>query len=54
MDIDKGRGNANKWMARILTSLNLKIGIQLVEFDGGGLRNAIPREAKAIIRIPDS
>lgn len=54
MDIDKGRGNANKWMARILISLNLKIGIQLVEFDGGGLRNAIPREAKAIIRIPDS
>ncbi len=54
MDIDKGRGNANKWMARILHNLHSEIQIQLVEFDGGGLRNAIPREAKATIRIPDS
>lgn len=51
MDIDKGRGNANKWMARILWEINRLIPIQLVSFDGGSLRNAIPREATAIIAV---
>ena len=49
MDIDKGRGNANKWMARLLWELRQTHAIQLLYFDGGSLRNAIPREAKAII-----
>jgi dipeptidase D len=47
MDIDKGRGNANKWMARILFELQQTSDIQLISFDGGSLRNAIPREAVA-------
>jgi dipeptidase D len=51
MDIDKGRGNANKWMARILWEISREIPIQLVSFDGGSLRNAIPREATSIIAI---
>jgi dipeptidase D len=51
MDIDKGRGNANKWMARILWEISRKISIQLVSFDGGSLRNAIPREATATITV---
>jgi dipeptidase D len=51
MDIDKGRGNANKWMARILWEISREIPIQLVSFDGGSLRNAIPREATASIAI---
>jgi dipeptidase D len=51
MDIDKGRGNANKWMARILWEISQSISLQLVAFDGGSLRNAIPREANAIIAI---
>jgi dipeptidase D len=51
MDIDKGRGNANKWMARILWTLSRKIDIQLISFDGGSLRNAIPREATAVVSI---
>lgn len=54
MDIDKGRGNANKWMARILWEISRKIPIQLVSFDGGSLRNAIPREATAMIAISSS
>ncbi|MFM6946269.1 MAG: aminoacyl-histidine dipeptidase [Flavobacteriales bacterium] len=49
MDIDKGRGNANKWMARILWELQLAQQIYLHEFDGGSLRNAIPREASATV-----
>lgn len=51
MDIDKGRGNANKWMARLLWELSQDQHIQLVQFDGGSLRNAIPREATAIIAV---
>ncbi|MDG1351392.1 MAG: aminoacyl-histidine dipeptidase [Crocinitomicaceae bacterium] len=47
MDIDSGRGNANKWMARILWNLSQKNTIYINDFDGGGLRNAIPREATA-------
>jgi dipeptidase D len=51
MDIDKGRGNANKWMARIIWTLSQKMEIQLISFDGGSLRNAIPREATAVVCI---
>jgi dipeptidase D len=53
MDIDKGRGNANKWMARIIWELAKTNNFQLVSFDGGSLRNAIPREATAIIALDD-
>ncbi len=51
MDIDKGRGNANKILARVLYHLNSLMDIQLVSFDGGSLRNAIPREGMAKIAI---
>lgn len=51
MDIDKGRGNANKWMARMLWELRQALSFQLVSFDGGSLRNAIPREATAVIAV---
>ncbi len=51
MDIDKGRGNANKILARVLYHLNSLMDIQLVSFDGGSLRNAIPREGNAKIAI---
>jgi dipeptidase D len=51
MDIDSGRGNANKWLARILWSSSQEIDLHLVSFDGGGLRNAIPREASCIISV---
>jgi dipeptidase D len=49
MDIDKGRGNANKMMTRLLYYLNPLHSIQLISFDGGSLRNAIPREATVVI-----
>ena len=54
MDIDKGRGNANKWMARLLWELKLTNPIQLISFDGGSLRNAIPREATCRIAVGNS
>ncbi|MFM6934249.1 MAG: aminoacyl-histidine dipeptidase [Flavobacteriales bacterium] len=53
MDIDKGRGNANKWMARILWEVQQVTDIQLISFDGGSLRNAIPREATAVVSVSD-
>lgn len=46
MDIHKGFGNANKILGRFLF-LGLENQIQLISIDGGGLRNAIPREAVA-------
>lgn len=48
MDIDKGRGNANVLLGRLLFA-GLDNAVQLVSIDAGGLRNAIPREAKAIV-----
>lgn len=47
MDIHKGLGNANKIMNEILS--NLSVEFDLAEIDGGGLRNAIPRESFSII-----
>ncbi len=49
MDIDKGRGNANKLLARLLYTC--PVNYYVSSFDGGGLRNAIPREAVAIVSI---
>ena len=54
MDIDKGRGNANKLMTRILYKLKSETEVQLISFDGGSLRNAIPREANSIIAVKSS
>ena len=51
MDIDKGRGNANKLLTRLLYQLSSLFEIQLISFDGGSLRNAIPREANCVIAI---
>ncbi|NAW50753.1 beta-Ala-His dipeptidase [Elizabethkingia argentiflava] len=53
MDIDKGRGNANVLLNRFLY-LGLEQHIQLVSIDAGGLRNAIPREAKACFSINET
>ncbi|MEZ4687563.1 MAG: aminoacyl-histidine dipeptidase [Bacteroidia bacterium] len=51
MDIHKGRGNANKLMNEILKEAADKFSIMILEIDGGGLRNAIPRESVAVIMI---
>jgi dipeptidase D len=48
-EIHKGFGNSVKIMNRILRNLSDQFGIYLSRFDGGNLRNAIPREAFAII-----
>ena len=52
MDIYKGRGNANKLLTRVLLSAAEKMDLKISSMDGGGLRNAIPREAFALTAIP--
>lgn len=42
------RANANKLLARLLRKID---GWKLASIDGGGLRNAIPREATAVILV---
>ena len=51
MDIVLYRANANKVMARVLLPLLRDLKAELVEIDGGTLRNAIPREAFATVAI---
>ena len=54
MDIHRGRGNANKILTRIIRHLLDHTSVRISTFDGGSLRNAIPREAKAIIVFSDN
>lgn len=51
-DIEKGRGNSIKILNRFLYQLIKSCEFRLTNLQGGNLRNAIPREASAIIVIP--
>lgn len=51
MDIIKELGNANKILVRVLKHILDHQEFQLISIDGGGLRNAIPREANAVIAV---
>lgn len=50
-DIHLGLGNASKLLARFLADHADTLGLRLVDFTGGTLRNAIPREAIATLAI---
>jgi dipeptidase D len=52
-EINKGHANANKILNRFLWCKNDDFKIKLSSFDGGNLRNAIAREAYAIVLIPE-
>ncbi|MBS1643493.1 MAG: aminoacyl-histidine dipeptidase [Bacteroidetes bacterium] len=52
MDIIKGRGNANKLMNRVLWQAARQFGLRIASINGGGLRNAIPRESVAVVVLP--
>lgn len=51
MDIHKGFGNSNIILGRLLYSGFNTQNIQLIAVDGGSLRNAIPREARALLSV---
>lgn len=53
MDIIKDLGNANKLMNRVLYTAS-KNGARISNMDGGGLRNAIPRESNAYVVVEES
>jgi len=54
MDIVLGRANANKVLARILKKALYHCNISIAAFNGGSLRNAIPREAFAKLAVPEN
>ena len=51
-DINKGRANANQLIVWFLARIWPQTEIQLASIHGGNLRNAIAREAEAVITIP--
>ena len=53
LDIHSGRGNAIKLLGRALGQLE-NINYSIASLEGGSLRNAIPREADAVVLIKKS
>jgi len=51
-EIHLGRANANKLMVRLLKEAVSEYEVRLSSIDGGSLRNAIPREAFAVVTVP--
>lgn len=52
IEIDDERGNAAKFMNRLLWTLTHKYNVRLSSFNSGNKHNAIPREAFALIGVP--
>jgi dipeptidase D len=51
MEINKGRGNANKLLGRLLNNLLKECKFHIAQIDGGFKSNAIPREAEALLLV---
>ncbi len=51
-DINKGRGNAVKLLARVLYNSYCDYGLCVADINAGNLRNAIAREGFAIVAVP--
>ena len=51
-DINKNRGNANKILNRFLMDADRQFDLRIADFNGGNLRNAIAREAFAVVVVP--
>lgn len=52
-DIHLGRGNAIKILARALFKLRRDLDLRLFDAHGGSVRNAIPREASALLAVAE-
>ncbi len=52
IDIHRGRGNAIKLLLEALRESAAALGARLISLEGGSARNAIPREASALIALP--
>lgn len=53
-DIHLGRGNANKVLVRLLRELEAETKLRLVSLVGGTARNALSREAVAVVAYPEA
>ena len=51
IEINKGRGNANCLLGRILKGLSEQFSVRMSSMKGGQADNAIPREAEAVIAV---
>jgi dipeptidase D len=52
VDIHEGRGNAIRLLLGVIENLGAKMPVRLGNLDGGTARNAIAREAFAVIAVP--
>ena len=52
-EIHKGLGNSNKILFKLVQKLNSNFDVKICSINGGGLRNAIPRESSVIISFEE-
>lgn len=52
LEINEGRGNANKMMARLVQDAIANFEARLASWQGGNMRNAIPRDAEVVLTLP--
>jgi dipeptidase D len=52
VNIHEERGNAIKLLTRVLHDLSQRTPLRLIELQGGTARNALPREATALVALP--
>ena len=52
LEINEGRGNANKQMARFVRQAIADDEARLCSWQGGNMRNAIPRTANVVMTVP--
>jgi dipeptidase D len=52
LEINEGRANANKVMARLVRQAIIDDEARLCSWQGGNMRNAIPRTAQVILTLP--
>lgn len=54
LEINEGRANANKLMARLLFAAVNTLEVSVSSWTGGNMRNAIPRDGEAVVLVPAS
>lgn len=52
LEINQGRANANKLLVRFVREAIAEYEARLASWKGGNMRNAIPREADAVLTLP--
>ena len=52
LEINAGRANANKLMARFVREAMDECGVSLASWNGGNMRNAIPASCKVVLTLP--